>query len=155
MTTLYRDDDPNLYTDLHLFRELHKRFISKNTNHHVGIIMKDLWQNQGMVYYLATAPYLVPCLHGWEHKDYSKLSYGDCYHDLSKSLDYWNENSKRMTGRVKPIEIFFAPWNREGDHIKQVCQDLKLQFCAVKEGAWNGYYIQSFHWWGVIDNPPL
>jgi len=52
--------------------------------------------------------------------------------------------------KEKQIKIFFAPWNREGVYIKLACDDTKLEFCNVKKGEWNGYYIRSFHWWNLI-----
>ena len=47
------------------------------------------------------------------------MSYQECYEDLKKSIEYWNENSKRMIGRYKVIDTFFAPWNKEGKNIKK------------------------------------
>lgn len=146
-TTIYRDDDPNVYTCPHLFKELHKIFIKNKKTHTVAVTMKNLWENHALFYYLATAPYLEIGLHGWEHKDYSKLSYKECYEDLKKSLDYWKENSERMVGYAKPIEIFFAPWNRESEDIKKACKDLGLRFCNIRKGEWEGKKIKSFHWW--------
>lgn len=148
---LYRDDDPNVYTCPRLFKELHQKFIDAKQVHTVAVIMKDLWLNQALFYYLATAPYLEIGLHGWEHKDYSKLNYEECYQDIKKSLEYWKENSFRMVGRTKEIRIFFAPWNREGGEIKKACKDLGLDFCNVRKGKWNGYEIRSLHWWSVND----
>jgi len=146
---IHRDDDPNVYTCPHEFKKLHQKFIDKKQVHTVALIMKDLWQNHSLFYYLATAPYLDIGLHGWEHKDYSQLSYNECYEDIKKSLDYWEENTSRMVGKTKEIKIFFAPWNKEGEEIKQVCEDLGLKFCAVRKGIWEGYYIKSFHHWSV------
>lgn len=145
----HRDDDISVYTCPHIFKEIHQKFIDKKQIHTAAVIMKDLWLNQAIFYYLATAPYLEIGLHGWEHKDYSVLSYEECYEDLKKSLDYWKENSERMVGNAKEIKTFFAPWNREGDDIKKACEDLGLEFCAVKGGDWNGKKIKSFHWWSV------
>jgi len=147
--TLERDDDVSVYTCLHTFKEIHNRFIAKGQIHTAVVIMKDLWQNQGIFYYLATAPLLDIGLHGWEHKDYSVLSYEECYEDIKKSLDYWKENSVRMVGSAKSITTFFAPWNREGENIKRACADLGLLFCNVKKGWWNGRKVNSFHWWSV------
>jgi peptidoglycan/xylan/chitin deacetylase (PgdA/CDA1 family) len=149
MPTLTRDDDISVYTCPYTFKELHKKFIEKETVHTVAVIMKDLWLNQALFYYLATAPYLEIGLHGWEHKDYSELSYEECYADLKKSLDYWKENSIRMTGQAKEIKIFFAPWNRESDNIKNACYALGLDFCNVRKGKWNGYQVRSLHWWSA------
>jgi peptidoglycan/xylan/chitin deacetylase (PgdA/CDA1 family) len=146
---LNRDDDVSVYTCLCEFKKLHQVFIDKKQVHTTVVLMKDLWENQGMFYYLATAPYLEIGLHGWEHKDYSTLSYEECYSDLKKSLDYWKDNSLRMTGQFKEIKTFFAPWNREGDEIRQACADLGLNFCNVRKGLWNGYNVRSFHWWSV------
>lgn len=148
---LYRDDDPSVYTCAHEFKELHKKFIEKKQVHTVALLMKDLWQNHSLFYYLATAPYLDVALHGWEHKDYSKLSYEECYSDLKKSLDYWKENSDRMIGHHKEIKTFFAPWNKESDNIKKACADLGLQFCNTKKGNWNGFEVKSFHYWSADD----
>jgi len=152
---LYRDDDISVYTDAFKFKELHEQFMFKGKQHAVAVIMKDLWENQALFWYLATAPVLKIGLHGWEHKDYSKLSYEECYEDLKKSLNYWKTNSKRMTGGVKKIEIFFAPWNHESENIKKACADLGLKFCNKREGYWDDYYIKSFHFWNLIDGPIL
>jgi len=146
---LWRDDDPNVYTCPHIFKELHQKFIDKKQVHTVAVIMKDLWQNHALFYYLATAPYLDIGLHGWEHKDYSLLSYEECCKDLKTALDYWQENSTRMAGVCKPIKIFFAPWNHDGDNIRKACADLGLEFCNVRKGNWNGQYVCSFHWWSA------
>jgi len=151
ITTLIRDDDISVYTCLHTFKDIHKKFIADKQVHYVAVIMKDLWLNQGIFYYLATAPYLEIGLHGWEHKDYSTLSYNECYKDLDKSLNYWKKNSTRMIGKAKKIEIFFSPWNREGENIKKVCKDLSLKFCNIRKGNWQDYYIKSFHWWSYED----
>lgn len=151
MKILWRDDDPNVYTCSHSFKKLHQKFIDKKITHTVAVLMKDLWQNHSLFYYLATAPYLEIGLHGWEHKDYSKLSYEECYQDIKKSLEYWHDNSQRMVKRSKDIKIFFAPWNREGENIKKACQDLGLEFCNTKKGIWNGYEIKSFHHWSADD----
>ena len=146
---LHRDDDISVFTCLHTFKEIHKQFIADKQVHHVAVIMKDLWLNQGIFYYLATAPYLEIGLHGWEHKDYSICDYGECFEDIKKSLDYWFVNSHRMVNKAKPIKIFFAPWNREGVNIKLACSNLGLKFCNVKKGEWEGYNIRSFHWWSL------
>lgn len=149
--TLYRDDDVSVYTCPMEFKKLHQKFIDKKQVHTVAVLMKDLWENHSLFYYLATAPYLDVQLHGWEHKDYSILSYEECYFDLKKSLDYWEENSTRMTKQCKPITTFFAPWNREGEGIKQACKDLGLKFCNTKKGIWEGKEIKSFHYWSADD----
>lgn len=149
---IWRDDDVNVYTDAFKFKELHERFIRKRQMHTVAVIMKDLWENHALFYYLATAPYLEIGLHGWEHKDYSECYFTECYDDLSKSLEYWAENSTRMTGKCKKIKTFFAPWNKSGKDIKRACDDLGLEFCAVKGGDWNGRKVKSFHWWAIIDD---
>ena len=151
MPILFRDDDCNVYTDAFRFKELHERFIKKGEVHTVAVIMKDLWENHALFYYLTTAPLLEIGLHGWEHKDYSTLSYEECYEDIAKSLAYWRENSMRMVGTYKPIDTFFSPWNREGENIKRACQTLGLKFCATKRGEWDGKMIKSFHWWAIID----
>lgn len=150
---IWRDDDPNVYTCAFAFKALHEEFIKHKEVHTVAVIMKDLWENHTLFYYLATAPYLEIGLHGWEHKDYSLLSYEECYEDLKKSLDYWKENAKRMVGYAKPIDTFFAPWNHESDDIKKACKDVGLNFCNVKKGEWNGAQVNSFHHWYLELNP--
>jgi len=150
MKTLWRDDDINVYTDAFKFKELHERFIHRKQIHTIAVIMKDLWENHALFYYIATVPYLDIGLHGWTHKDYSQESYESCHEDIKRSLEYWKENSERMVGTCKPINIFFAPWNREGEEIKKACRDLGLKFCATKKGEWEGKKIKSFHWWATI-----
>lgn len=148
--SLWRDDDVNCYTDAFRFKELHERFIKKGEIHTAAVIMKDLWENHALFYYLATAPNLEIGLHGWEHKDYSLLNHEECYSDLKKSLNYWKENAERMVGKAKKIKTFFAPWNHESDEIKWACDDLGLDFCAVKGGEWKGKNVKSFHHWNLI-----
>jgi len=149
--TLWRDDDISVHTCPMEFKKLHQKFIDTKQVHTVAVLMKDLWENHSLFYYLATAPYLEIGLHGWEHKDYSKLSYEECYEDIYKSLDYWKENSDRMIGSHKEIKTFFAPWNRESDKIKMACANLGLNFCNVKGGEWQGYWVKSFHYWSADD----
>ena len=152
--TLWRDDDVSVHTDAYLFKKLHEQFITKDTVHTASLIMKDLWENQAVFWYLASAPLLEIGLHGWEHKDYSVLSYGDCYRDLRMSLDYWDINARRMLqveelDDSKKIKIFFAPWNKESLSIREACRDLGLRFCNVKKGFWEEYDVRSFHWWSA------
>jgi len=146
---LHRDDDISVFTCLHTFKEIHKKFIADKQTHYAAVIMKDLWLNQGIFYYLATAPYLEIGLHGWEHKDYSLMTYEQCITDLEKSLQYWQENSDRMIGKHKEIKIFFAPWNKAEKPIISACEYVGLKFCNVKKGKWEDYYIKSFHWWSL------
>ena len=147
MLKLYRDDDPSVYTCICEFKKVHQQFIDQGKVHTVAVVMKDLWKNHALFYYLATAPLLEIGLHGWEHKDYSKLSYEECYQDIKKSLEYWKENTSRMVGKTKEIKIFFSPWNKESEEIKKACKDLDLEFCNVQRGEWNGHDISSFHYW--------
>ena len=151
MTTniIYRDDDVNVHTCPHLFKKLHSYFIREQQVHTAAVLMKDLWENHALFWYLATAPFLEIGLHGWEHKDYSILSYAECYDDIEKSLVYWHENSVRMINTCKPIEIFFAPWNRESNEIRSACKDLGLKFCNVRKGVWEDKKILSFHHWYI------
>lgn len=149
---IWRDDDPNVYTDVYIFKQIHENFIKRGETHTVAVIMKNLWENHALFYYLATAPNLVVGLHGWEHKDYSTLSLEECYDDIRLSIDYWKENATRMVGTAKPITTFFAPWNKESWNIRKACEQNGLKFCNVKEGLWEGEIIKSFHWWSV-DNP--
>jgi len=149
---LYRDDDVNVYTCPHLFKKLHEEFIKNNKTHTVAVVMKDLWENHALFWYLATVPLLTIGLHGWEHKDYSVQSYENCNNDIKKSLKYWEENSIRMTGKHKTINTFFAPWNREGKNIKLACEMNGLKFCNIKKGEWGEYNIKSFHHWYITMN---
>jgi peptidoglycan/xylan/chitin deacetylase (PgdA/CDA1 family) len=135
------------------FKKLHQKFIDAKQVHTVAVLMKDLWENHSLFYYLATAPYLEIGLHGWEHKDYSKLSEFECWNDIDKSINYWEKNASRMTGKpAKKINTFFAPWNNESKEIKKACSKRNINFCNVKGGEWNGYWIKSFHYWSVTDN---
>ena len=147
---IFRDDDPSVYTDAYLFKKLNEQFIREGKTHTVALLMKDLWQNHALFYYLAQAPNIVIGLHGLAHKDYAKLTYEECYEDLKKSLDYWYENSNRMTGNAKEITTFFSPWNHDGGNIRKACADLGLKFCNVQSGEWEGKHINSFHWWNVM-----
>lgn len=147
METLFRDDDLNVYSCAESFKKLHEQFIERKLTHTVAVVMKDLWLNHGLFWYIATAPYLEVGLHGWEHKDYSTLSLEECDDDIKRSLDYWKENSIRMTGQLKPITTFFAPWNKESWSIRKACEDNGLKFCNIRKGEWEGKNVRSFHHW--------
>ena len=151
MNLIFRDDDANVYTNAYQFKKLQEQFNAEGKVHTAAILMKDLWQNHALFHYLATTPNLEIGLHGWEHKDYSVLSYEECYEDLKKSLEYWKTNSTRMTGMCKDIKVFYAPWNRKGDNIERTCRDLGLKFCNVKNGEWEGNEVKSFHWWNIMN----
>lgn len=150
---IYRDDDVSVHTNVYLFEKLHQEFIKRGKIHTCAVIMKDLWENQALFYYLAVTPNIEIGLHGWEHNDYSLLNYYECRNDIVKSLEYWKINAKRMFGYVKPIDTFYAPWNHESETIKQVCKELGLKFCNVKKGKWNEWRINSFHHWYLELNP--
>lgn len=157
MNTLNRDDDVNVYTNITEFKKLHQKFIDAKKVHTIAVLMKSLWENHALFYYIATAPYLEIGLHGWVHKDYSQLDYEECYVDLRGAIHYWEGNFKRMMGvdkipDEKTIKVFFAPWNREGKDVKNVCKALGLKFCATPKGEWDGQNIRSFHYWSVKDN---
>ena len=147
---IIRDDDISLYTNSYQFKKIHEQFLKEGKTHTAAVLMKDLWQNHALFYYLATAPNLEIGLHGWEHRDYSKLSYDECNEDIAKALEYWSENSNRMVGSCKPIDTFFAPWNRESENIKKACSDNNLKFCNIGKGQWEGKEIKSLHWWNVM-----
>jgi len=146
---LFRDDDVNVYTCPMAFKKLHEEFKKREKVHTVAVIMRDLWENHALFYYLATEPFLEIGLHGLTHKDYSLFDYETCLSDLQYSLQYWEENSKRMLGakECKKIDTFFAPWNHSGIGIKEACKKIGLKFCDVKKGEWDGKYINSFHHW--------
>lgn len=151
---IYRDDDVNVYTDAFRFKALHEEFIKRKEVHTVAVIMKDLWENHALFYYLATAPYLEIGLHGWEHKDYSLLSEEECYDDIFESLMYWKLNARRMVGKPeKRITTFFAPWNHKSEDIEKACKYNGLKFCATKKGEWEGYDVHSFHHWYLELHP--
>ena len=147
---IIRDDDISLYTNSYQFKKIHEQFLKEGKTHTAAVLMKDLWQNHALFYYLATAPNLEIGLHGWEHRDYSKLSYDECNEDIAKALEYWSENSNRMVGSCKPIDTFFAPWNRESENIKKACSDNNLKFCNIGKGPWEGKEIVSMHFWNVM-----
>lgn len=152
---LYRDDDVSVHTDAYLFRELHKWFIDNKKVHTAGVIMKDLWENQAVFWYLATAPYLEIALHGWEHRDYSQESYEVCEGDILLSLEYWRSNLTRMlkvdeVPEDKKIKFFFAPWNRKSEDLELACTRTELRLCDVRKGFWQDYYVHSFHWWNIM-----
>ena len=159
MEIIYRDDDANVYTCCTMFKESHEKFISAKQTHTAAVLMKDLWNNHALFWYLINAPYMSVQLHGWEHKDYSKLSYDECYGDLKKSVEYWNTNATRMMSKPAPkINTFFAPWNHSSPTIKKACADLGLKFCDVSSpntltsSQWDGRELVSFHWWNCMDN---
>lgn len=156
MKILYRDDDVNVHTDFWLFRQINEVFKKVGKDHTIAILMKDFRENYAVWKYITSEPNIVVGLHGWEHKDYSKMPRDEVYYDLKKALDYYKENLTRMYQKKyedfpanKRIDTFFAPWNRESEIVRSVCGRLGLKFCNVSQGEWDGKDVASFHWWSA------
>lgn len=150
---LFRDDDINIHTDSGLFRQVHELFNKYGKTHTIAVEMENLWDNKFIFYYIAMNRNIKIGLHGWTHRDYSKLSYDECCADIGKSLKYWYENRNRMllpeiaAHESNRIDTFYPPWNRVSDSLKKACEfhGLKVDArCTLPE-------VFNFHFWTMFE----
>jgi len=146
MFNLYRDDDVNKYTDMELMERIHKLFLESNKIHTVAVEMEDLWESKEVWYWLMTTPNIDVGLHGWTHKDYSALSYEEIRKDIQQALDYWNMHIKMAGYKERPIKVFFPPWNRVSQRLRDACANLKMKVDDRVGGE-----VYNFHWWTFRD----
>ena len=147
---LYRDDDICKWTDLTEFKKLHEIFISNKKIHTCAVLFEDLADNYGLFHYLVTAPLLDVQLHGWKHRDYSKMSLDEIVKDFTDAIAHWNLNVIRRYGDdilknpLKRITTFYPPWNRTSKEIEEVCKQLNLRVDNRIGGE-----VFNFHYWSV------
>lgn len=150
---LFRDDDINIYTDMGIFTRVHDLFDKHNKVHTIAVEMRDLWESKDIFYYIAMKRNIKVGLHGWTHKDYSKLSFEECNHDIEKSLNYWNGNRNRMitpemaAHESNRIDTFYPPWNRVSDNLIRACERNGLKVDA----RYSLPEVYIFHFWAMIE----
>jgi len=147
---LYRDDDICKWTDLSEFKKLHETFISNKKIHICAVLFEGLADNYGLFHYLVNAPLLDIQLHGWTHRDYSKLSEIKVRLDFQRAITYWNENVTRRYGKgildntLKQITTYYPPWNRRSPEVEEACKRLGLRVDNRIGGQ-----VFNFHYWSV------
>lgn len=146
---LYRDDDINKFTDIATFKAINDLFKKYGKIHTCAIEMEGLWESKGIWYLLTTEPNVEIGLHGWTHKDYSLLPIDEIVHDIERSLEYWRTKVARGFGadKVKPIKVFYPPWNKVSPNLINACAEFDL-----KVDATSGY---QFHWWEFVNGDLL
>ena len=142
MEKTFRDDDINKYTDVNTLIRIQKLFDEFNKIHTVSVLMEDLQENFGVWYWLMTTPNIDIALHGWRHEDYSSMPYSEILNNLKRCLGYWRVNSARGGYVLKPIKVFYPPWNKTSDLLVLACQEVGLELRV------DGDYC--FHWWEFI-----
>lgn len=146
MFKLYRDDDISVTSDLGLLMKVHEQFIRYNRIHTVAVVMKDIWQNKEIWYWLMTARNLDVGLHGWEHRDYSRMDLIDIEGDITMSLEYWNHCRARGKYPHKQIEVFYPPWNKISPALQKACDEFSLALDNRVGGE-----VFNFHYWACTD----
>lgn len=147
---LYRDDDVNCFTDLTTFMIIQGIFDNHNKIHLAVVEMKDLWDSKGIWYILATHPHIKIGLHGWTHKDYSKMSFDEVCRDFQACLDYWYKHLEEGFGKsaitpMKKIDTYYPTWNRVSDDLKKACDKFGLKLDNREGGD-----VFNFHWWEAL-----
>lgn len=146
MYRLYRDDDISVTSDINLLKKVHEYFIKYNKIHTVAVLMKDIWDNKEIWYWLMTAKNLSIGLHGWKHKNYSELSAPKIACDIHKSLQYWRLHVTRGNYNAELNHVFYPPWNAVGQELISACKDAGF---AVDSRV--GGEVFNFHYWACQD----
>jgi peptidoglycan/xylan/chitin deacetylase (PgdA/CDA1 family) len=143
---LYRDDDISVTTNIILLKKVHDIIVSRGKIHTVAVQMKDIWENKEVWYFLMTAKNLDVGLHGWTHRDYSKLSYDEIMRDIHESISYWESNILRGGYNKKEIKTFYPPWNRVSQDLERACKDMGLILDSRTIKTHPGE-VYGFHYW--------
>ena len=143
---LFRDDDVSKWTDLTTFMAIHDLFKKYKKVHTIAVEMEGLWESRGIWHLIATEPYISVGLHGWQHVDYSTLSYEECSDHIKKSLQYWRKHIQDGYCKHIPIVTFFPPWNRANDNLRRACADWGMKI----DNRANDPNVFAFHWWEFI-----
>lgn len=146
MYTLFRDDDISVTSNITLLKQVHNHFVTYNKMHTVAVLMKDLWENKEVWYWLMTAENLEIGLHGWEHSDYGKMSPDRIRRDIENSLWYWKERIAAGKYPYRPIKVFYPPWNSTSQHLESVCEEFFLKVDSRVGGE-----VYNFHYWALQD----
>lgn len=147
MYTLYRDDDISVTSNITLLMKVHELFIKHNRIHTVAVLMKDLWENKEVWYWLQTAPNLEIGLHGWDHQDYGKLDKVSLWSLLTASLEYWQIRTLRGGYKLRPITTFYPPWNSVSQDLMRVCNSFGLTVDSRVGGE-----VYNFHYWALFED---
>ena len=148
---LYRNDDINKYTDLNTFIKIHDCFKQYRKIHTCVIEMDGLWDSKGIWYLLATEPYIEIGLHGWMHKDYSKMRKKEIIKNIEMSVEYWHRHILEGFGKVIPITTFYPPWNRISPELSSACSILGMKLDNRSQLP----EVFNFHWWEFINGRNL
>ena len=151
---VFRDDDISYTTCKFQFEKVHKLFEKYKVNHTIGILAKNFKDNVFLFWYIGRHDYFDIQLHGWDHKDYSKLSYEDTYRELKEAKDYLEHIFSNTKHYVK-ITTFIPPWSRASEVLQKVCIDLDMkisdrvimphQYLADSKDS----SVVNFHWWEI------
>jgi peptidoglycan/xylan/chitin deacetylase (PgdA/CDA1 family) len=146
MKELYRDDDISVTSDCRLLREVHELFLKYNRIHTIAVLMKDIWDNKEVWYWLMTTPNLQIGLHGWTHKDYSIISEEEIRDDFNLCFEYWKFRISENKKEYIPIKTFFPPWNKISNTLIKVCAEFGLDLDYRKGGD-----VYNFHYWALYE----
>ena len=146
MYKMFRDDDIAVTSNCDLLRRVHELFITRNKVHTIAVLMKDIWENKEVWYWLMTAPNLEICLHGWDHKDFSIMSEEEIRHDITLALAYWKSRLACHKKEYIPIKTFLPPWNRISPALIKVSQEFGM---AVDNRV--GGEVYNFHYWALYE----
>jgi peptidoglycan/xylan/chitin deacetylase (PgdA/CDA1 family) len=143
---IFRDDDISVTSNCDLLRHVHELFIKYNKTHTIAVLMKDIWENKEIWYWMMTAPNLEICLHGWDHKDYSVMNEEDIRKDLNLCLNYWEKELKDHKKEYIHIKKFLPPWNRVNATLIKICDEFGLEVDNRIGGL-----VYNFHYWCMYD----
>lgn len=142
---------------MHIFTKVHDLFEKHGKVHTIAVEMKDMWDSKTIFYFIATKTNIKVGLHGWTHRDYSKLSYDECVADIEKSLKYWRDNVSRMitpdvaNHKSNVIDTFYPPWNRTSPDLIRACEK-----CGLKIDARHSVpEVYNFHFWSMTQKSHL
>lgn len=146
MYTLYRDDDISVTSDIQLLMEVHDLFVKHGKIHTVAVLVKDIWENKEVWYWLMTSSNLRIGLHGWDHKDYGRAGYSEIQSDIQRCLEYLHDKAKKGKYESPYVDTFYPPWNSVGPDLSKICQLYGLQ-CDARIGP----PVFNFHYWACQD----
>ena len=150
MIEIFRDDDINWLTNAALFKSVNDLFKKYDKQHWCGVLFEHLFDNYETSHLLCSEGNIRIAWHGWNHKNYGKVSYETCNEDIKKSLNYWDENCQRRYGKKIPVTKAFPPWHSVSSDFARACKDNGIILDARENTP-----VYCFHYWNCIEDSRL
>jgi peptidoglycan/xylan/chitin deacetylase (PgdA/CDA1 family) len=146
---IYLTESPNghgVYYDFEAFKRVHEFIAGKGIKHTLAIVAGEIENHPELTeYILERKDEFEFGVHGWMHENYSEWPKEAIKTSLTRAV-------KKIEEVFERPKIFFPPWNKRSDAIKQACAEIGLELneeWMTPQAALAGgeEKIIGFHYW--------